>query len=180
MKKKHEWEVKKPYGICRASLQCELSSQNPHDSLMSQGNTRMMQVGPGPYVTFGWNLIFLKKAFLFLFCFSDTLKWRLHAALPSSKEITEQSQIALLDDTNCWRWERINLVLLCKDWGMYCSIVDVKSYGEKQMRNLCLPSKKREDRPQKATDMEYFAGISLIFQDKTMWRASWKTSWRWE
>lgn len=118
MKKKHEWEVKKPYGICRVSLQCELSSQNPHDSLMSQGNTRMMQVGSGPYVTFGWNLIFLKKAFLFLFCFSDTLKWRLHAALPSSKEITEQSQIALLDDTNCWRWERINLVLLCKDWGL--------------------------------------------------------------
>lgn len=33
--KEREWEVWKPYGICRASLQCELSSQNPHDSLVS-------------------------------------------------------------------------------------------------------------------------------------------------
>lgn len=40
------------------------------------------------------------------------------------------------------------------------------------MRNLCLLNERREDRPQKATDIEYFAGISLIFQDKTMWRAS--------
>lgn len=52
--------------------------------------------------------------------------------------------------------------------GMYCSIVDAKSSGGKQMQNLCLPNEKREDRPQKATDIEYFAGISLIFQDKTM------------
>lgn len=44
---KREWEVKKPYGICRVSLQCELSSQSPHDRLMSRVSTRMMLVGWG-------------------------------------------------------------------------------------------------------------------------------------
>lgn len=163
---------------CRASLQCELNSQNPHDSVSCHEWTPEWCRWSGEFVT-AWALcdiwletyISKKKAFLFLSCFSDALKWKLHAALPPSKEIAEQSQIRLLDDTSCWRWERVKLVLLCKDWvlqtgklgNVVCSVVDVKSSGGNQMRNLCLPNEKREDRPQEATDIEYFAGISLIF-----------------
>lgn len=161
----------------RTSLQCELNSRIPmtvsHVTSEHQNDAGGVESlsQPGPYMTFDWKLIFLKKAFLFLFCLSDALKWKLHAALPPSKEIAEQSQILLLDDTSCWRWERVNLVILCKDWGLQtgklwdvvCSIVDVKTSRGKQMRNLCLPNKKREDRPQETTGIEYFAGISLIF-----------------
>lgn len=173
--------MKKPYGIwpsagqvCSVSWTLRIPMTVSH--VTSEHQNDAGGVGslsqPGLYVTFGWKLIFLKKkAFLFLSCFSDALKWKLHAALPPSKEIAEQSQIRLLDDTSCWRWERVKLVLLCKDWvlqtgklgNVVCSVVDVKSSGGNQMKNLCLPNEKREDRPQEATDIEYFAGISLIF-----------------
>lgn len=107
---------------CKSAVWAELSESPWQSRVTSERQNDAGGVGslsqPGPYVTFGWKFIFLKKAFLVLFCFSDTLKWRLHAALPPSKEITEQSQIQLLDDTSCWRWERVNLVLLCKDWGL--------------------------------------------------------------
>lgn len=163
---------------CRASLQCELNSPNPHGSVSCHERAPERCRWGGESVM-AWALcdFWLKTSiskkwvfFLFLFCFSDTLKWKLHAALPPSKEVAEQRQIQLLGDTSCWRWERANLVFLCKDWGLQTgklgdvvySIVDVKSSGGSQMRNLCLPNEKREDRPQEATDIEYFAGISLI------------------
>lgn len=78
----HEWEVKKPYGIwpsagqvCSVSWTLRIPMTVSHVTSEHQNDAGGVESlsQPGPYVTFDWKLIFLKKSLfipvLFFWCF---------------------------------------------------------------------------------------------------------------